>query len=169
LALLVHAELEVRARGAEVAVDARERILLAVAAVGAIAVGIFIGRRDSAAQGLPLARIAAAEFLGAVAAGTREGERTLLAWTAAARNDVDGAACGAGAVEHRAAAAHDLDALDRFEGNRGKLRRLEIALRERQPVEQHERVLVAGNAEAAQVELRVLRPGEVTDLQQPEL
>ena len=92
--------------------------------------------------------------------------RAALARARAASGDVDGAAGCSRAIEHRAAAAHDLDALDRFQRDGGKLRRFEIALGETQAVHEHQRVLVAGDAEAAQVELRVLRAGEITDLQQ---
>src|SRR5437016_4712 len=95
--------------------------------------------------------------------------RTPLAGLATARDDVDRPARRPGAVEHGAAAAYDLDPLDGFERNRRELRGFEIALAEPQPVEQHQRVLVAGDAEAPQVELRVLRAREIADLQQAEL
>ena len=49
------------------------------------------------------------------------------------------------------------------------MRRFEVGLRQPQSVEQHQRVLVAGDAKAAQIELRVLRSGEIADLQQTEL
>ena len=65
--------------------------------------------------------------------------------------------------------AHVLDALDRLERNRRELRRFEIAFGEPQAIEQHQRVLVAGDAEAAQVELRVLCARQVANLQQAEL
>ena len=166
LALLVHPELEVAARRAEVTVDAHEGVALAVAAVAPIAIRILVGCGKRAAQRFALLYESRPRFLGTVAAGASQCMRAALARARAASDDVDGAAGSSRAIEHRAAAAHDLDALDRFQRDRGKLRRFEIALGETQAVHEHQRVLVAGDAEAAQVELRVLRAGEITDLQQ---
>ena len=168
-ALLIDTHLEIRAPGRQHRVDASETTALAIATVRAVAVGVLVGRCHAAAEDFALPREAAAEFLGAETARARQGIAARLACSAAARNDVDRAARGAGAIEHGTRAAHDLDPFDRFERYRRELRRLEIRFRKPQSIEQHERVLVARDAEAAQVDLRVLRAGEIADLKQPEL
>src|SRR6185503_19177299 len=124
---------------------------------------------DPAPQDLALPVEAATQLFGAVAAGARQRQRASLTGLRSPRDDVDRAARRARAVEHRAAAAHDLDAVDGVERNGRELRRFEVALVDAQAVEQDQRVLVAGDAEAAQVDLRVLRAGEIADLQQAEL
>src|SRR3954464_407553 len=168
-ALLIRRQLGVQPSGAERRVQAPGDVLLPIAAVGPIAVGVLVGGGEATAKNFARAIERRARFVRAVAAEAPEHLCAALARPRAARDDVDGAAGGAAAVLHGAAAAHDLDALDRVDRDRRKLRRLELVLADAQPIEEHEGVLVAGDAEAAQVELRILRAREIADLQQAEL
>ena len=169
LAQLVDAELQVHAALRRARFQAAERIALAIATVSPIAVRVLVRRRNPAAEERALPVVARATFDRAVAASAREGVRARFPRHTATRDDVDRAAGGATAVEHRATSAHDLDTLDRFERDGRELRRFELVLRDAQAVDEDQRVLVAGDAEAAQVDLLVLRAGEIADLKQPEL
>ena len=81
----------------------------------------------------------------------------------AARDDVHRAAGGAAAIQHGPARAQNLDALDRGERNRSEVGRREFVLRDPLTVHQDQRVLVAGDAETAQVDLTVRAAGIVAN------
>src|SRR5690606_4910204 len=84
---------------------------------------------------------------------------------AALGDDVDDAAGGAAAVLHGAAAAHDLDALDALQRHGAQRGRRQVIVVLWHAVDQHQRVARARQAEAADVDRRLLgRAGAVDDV-----
>jgi len=82
---------------------------------------------------------------------------------------MDGSAARTRAVGNGAAAGQDLDALDRLQRNGRQARCADVVLVDPHAVQQHQRVLVCRNAEAAQVELLVRRPGVVAHVNAAQL
>ncbi len=142
---------------------------LAIFVVAPVAVGVFAGQVERKAQPLAHAPGPRAQLGRAVAPGARLAVALRLARLAALGDDVDGAAACAAAVEHGATAAQDFNPLDRVQRNAGELRRGQFVLRNPDAVDQDQRVLVAGDAEAAQVDLLARRAGVVADMDQAEL
>ena len=151
-ALVVGAEAQVECRGVERPAQVGRVVLLLVAVVGAIAV-----RRVAVDRGIDAdvpGRIAAIElaFARAERSDAAEGFDGGALLERRARHDVDDARARAVAVEHRARAAHHLDAFDAGERDRRPLRAGEVRIREAAPVDEHQRVLRPADAVPAQVD-----------------
>src|SRR6185503_9789734 len=108
LALLVSAELERSTPRSPVAVQLAGEVCFLEVAVTPVAVGILAGDGEAASEVLPLEAAADARFLGAEAAVAPEHAQASLAGLRLARDDVDRSGGGVRAVQHGAAAAHDL-------------------------------------------------------------
>ena len=114
-ALFVRRELGIQPGGSQRGIEPPGDVFLPVAAVRPVAVGVLVGRSDAAAEGLAGAVVPGARLVRAVAAEAAEHLPAALTGRGAAGDDVDRAARGAAAVLDGAAAAHDLDALDRVD------------------------------------------------------
>lgn len=111
---------------------------------------VFAAGAETAAQ---VAQVVAANA-GRDVAGERRAERR-------AGDDVDRAAARAAAIKHGTGPAEDLDAFDAVEWDRRQAGADQFVLGDALAVNQDQRVLVAGHAEAAQVERRIRRADEV--------
>ena len=76
-------------------------------------------------------------------------------------DDIDSATGGAAAIEHRAATAENLDALDGRQRNGRPIYRELFVLADAYTIEQHQRVLVAEYTKPAHIDLHVGRPGKI--------
>ena len=139
---------------------------LVVVAVVVRVVGVRVhGEPEPFARGVR----GAAHIVGAERAAAGEDRPGLRPRLRTAGDDVDRPAGRPAAVGDAAAAGEDLDPLDRFQRDRRQVRRREVDRREPHAVEEHQRILVAGDPEAAQVELLVRRAGRVADMHAAEL
>ena len=125
---------------------------LAVLVVVAITVGFKVV--DGHANAHPLAAVLRGDtgFTGAVGSGARAQAAGSGAIERGTGDDVDHTADRAFAIQHRAAAAHDLDALDIDQRKRRPLHAGQVVVGDAPPVDQNQRVLGAGNAKAAQID-----------------
>src|SRR5262249_321294 len=129
--------------------------------VRAIVVRGKIAREHVEPGALPGDARARPDFAGTVRSRGAPDARRLRALRGSLGDDVDGSAGRSAPVEHRSRAAKNLDALDRVKRDRRPADGREFELVQALSVEEHERVLVAGDTEAPQVDLRVWAAGVV--------
>ncbi|MCZ7562495.1 MAG: hypothetical protein M5U08_00775 [Burkholderiales bacterium] len=161
--LAVSTELDAERPGTAEPAQIGFAVALSDAVVLAPVVRLVVVQREGAARLVAGDRASAAKLDGVEPPDARRHRAGARAALGRARDDVDRAAGRTAAVQHAAAAAHDLDALDRLDGDRRPGRVGEIDLVQSPAVEQEQRVLVGGDAEAAQIHLLVGAPGEVAD------
>jgi len=139
------------------------KVALIVLVVRAIAVGMILIRCE-AQPFVVVARIY--RGLGVPTAVTARAEFDLPGQPLLRRlgDDVYRAAGGVITIERGAATARDFDALDGRQGNGRPFHRAQVEAVQSLAVEQHQRVLIAGHAETAQVNGIIRRTRSVADM-----